>query len=252
MSRAAIAVTASTFAALSLVAGHASAGKGCTEVSDIVGQTKCSHYGDFWSRERSVPVLVETGLFRDQFAPDDRSFSAAAGKNAPTVYSFHGTDLGRSVATYGWNFRILGYATPFLYTGPEWGFGFGHASYDDFRVGAVTVDRGAGLNVFSGRFSWILGTRVPLSDYTSLRVEQLVGIGVLSLTQSASGCGNDGATYNAAHTDFVLETRGILDLWTTPWSTVSVYGGVHPLHLEDRMFGLLLAFHARPFDGGRY
>jgi hypothetical protein len=235
--------------AILLFSATAHAGRSCHEVSDIVGERNCSRYGDMWSRERTIPIVLGLGLVHGSIAPDDRHWSANFGKNQSTAYEFEGRDLGTSVGMWGPDLRIHAFAAPWLYFGTDWAILFGHGDTSPFRAGDYQVTPASGVNLVDGRFAFVTGLRTSLGSSVSLRVEALTGVEIIGLRQTATSSTNTVGTASATHVDFLLSTRFVLDFWSTPWTTFGVWMGGKPLHPNDLDFGLNLAIHGRPHDG---
>jgi hypothetical protein len=232
-----------------LVPARAHASHSCHEVSDIVGERNCSRYGDMWSRERTIPIVLGIGLVHGSLAPDDRQWSANFGKSQPTLYQFTGRDLGSSMSMWGPDLRIHAYATPWLYFGTDWAILLGHGDTRSFSASGYQISPASGVNLIDGRFAFVTGLRAPLGGGLSLRVEALTGVELMGVRQTAQPVTGNGGTASASHVDFLLSTRFALDFWTTPWTTLGVWAGTKPLHVNDLDFGLNLAIHGRPHDG---
>lgn len=244
--RASILVVSAAILALSSTARASSS---CHEVSDIVGERHCGRYGDMWSHERTVPVVLGLGFVHGSIAPDDRHWSANFGKNQSTAYEFDGRELGSSIGMWGPDLRIHAFATPWLYFGTDWAILFGHGDTTPFRAGEYQVRPASGVNLIDGRFGFVTGVRAPLGSGVSLRVEALTGVEIIGLRQSTTSSSGTLGAASASHLDLLLSTRFVLDFWTTPWTTLGVWVGEKPLHLNDLDFGLNLAIHGRPHDG---
>jgi hypothetical protein len=233
-------------AALCLVPSVAHASSSCHEVSDVVGERKCSRFGDLWAHERSLPIVLGVGFVRATIAPDDRHWTATAGKGKPTAYEFDGTALGRSFDMWGPVLNVRGYFAPWLYMGAEWTFLFGHTS-TAMTADGYRVESRDGLNALGGRFGFVFGTGTMIGHTVGIRAEALTGLELLTLSQRGDP-GTGAIAMGASHADFLLTTRMLVDLWTTPWTAITAYVGAKPLHLNDLDLGLQLSIHGRPHD----
>lgn len=238
-------------AGLVLVAPAAArAHKHCVETSDVVGERNCSRYGAGWAAERSVPIVLGLGAFHGQVSPIGRSFAGKIGKSSPTLYDYQGDETGLStVKTYGFDLRTHGFLTRSLYLGFDWAMAFAHASPQAHVADGWALAPRNGLNFFQLRVGPSLGLRIP-AGRLSLRGEIGFGLQILSMTQNARPLQSTATSAGAAtYVGGYVEPRVAVDAWTSPWSTVSVWGGVNVLHPADRSFGLAFALHGRAFDG---
>ena len=234
--------------AVVVVTTRAYAGKSCVETSDIVGYQKCSEYGSTWANERRPPLTISLGEHTMFFSPAGRTFSAKATKNGPEIYSFSGEDLGdRPLVAHGLAWQITGYAWRNVYLGIEstWAFGKNYdyaLSADGYRVSPTGL-----LDTFQFSGGLLVGARVPLGKL-SVRPEMLIGGRVVSLTQDATKDGETKRT-NAGAAAWALEPRLALDLWASPWFSLSAFGGTDVLDHRSRSFGLMFVGHLRAYDG---
>lgn len=226
-----------------LLASPARASKSCVETSDVVGEQRCSRYGDGWSSEGSLPLTLEFGLVRTTFGLGGRDFSAKFGKNGPEAYRFDGGTFASEARTYGFSLRATGFLSPFVYVGFEQSFGFGHAEGGSFQAGTYAVSTASGLNTIAAVFGVPFGVRVSLGKL-ALRGEVFGGLTILTLNQDANGARASGTWVGGA-----VEARGYLDLWLANDTTFSVMVGQDLLGHDDRRLGLVLTYHGRAYDG---
>lgn len=238
-----------TIALASIAVSARASAKGCTEVSDIVGIERCKRFGAGWSRENDVPLHLEAALVREQIAPAAHDMTASYDGRTTSQHDFTGADLGPSAGAYGADFRALAYVYRGLYLGPDWMFVAGHAASHPVSSDGYAIDRDSGLNLFAGHLGWVSGVRFALPEATSLRLEGVFGGEmILALYQVKNAAGVQQSA-GAARVELFLETRAILDLWTTPWTTVSLWAGTKPFHADEVSAGLAVGIHGRPYDG---
>ena len=91
------------------------------------------------------------------------------------------------------------------------------------------------------------GVRLPLGPL-SVRGEMLGGAEWISLQQYAS-IGQGSMTANATTVTWLLEPRVAVDLWTTPYTAVSVFGTMPGFDSRAVNGGVAFAVHLRSFDG---
>ncbi len=224
--------------------------KHCVETSDVVGERSCSRYGVGWSSEHAVPIVLGLGAFHGQVSPIGRSFAGKIGKNSPTLYDYQGGEAGlSSVSTYGFDLRTHGFLTRSLYLGFDWTMAFAHARPNAHHADGWALSPRDGVNFFQIRVGPALGLRIP-AGRLSFRGELGVGLQILSLSQNARPLQSTASSVGSAtYVGGYLEPRLAVDAWTSPWSTISLWGGVNALHPADRSFGLGFALHGRAFDG---
>jgi len=235
-------------AASTTFAVHANAGKSCVETSDIVGYQQCSEYGTNWANERRPPLTLSLGEHTMYFSPLGRNFSAKLTKNGPEAYSFDGAELGdRPLVSHGLAWQITGYAWRNVYLGVESTWAFGKSYGYSFSSNGYEVSPSGFLDTFQFAGGLLVGARVPLGKL-SVRAEMLIGGRVISLSQSAV---KDGETKKASAgaAAWALEPRLVLDLWASPWFTLSAFGGQDILDRRSHSFGLMFVGHLRAYDG---
>jgi len=91
------------------------------------------------------------------------------------------------------------------------------------------------------------GLRLPLGP-VSLRGEMLVGANWVSLSQYASNATNK-LTSTATAITALIEPRAAIDLWVTPFATVSLFGAMPSFEPSAVDAGIMLSGHFRAFDG---
>lgn len=231
-----------------LVAARPAEARGCTEKSDVVGYQTCTRFGGTWSTEGSFPVAVSLGVERLTLPLRATGVEVNWGPKANrSSLSLDGSKLVvPGLVAVGPSFRISVALFDFLYAGFGFGAAFGDTATAPFAVGAERFSAGSGLQV---QMHWdlVAGVRVPLS-WLSLRLE---AVGSL---RAASQPVVREATREDAQIDVVrgvIEPRLAVDIWTTPWLTVSTSFGVDALRPEAQSWGLSLALHGRAFDGRR-
>ncbi len=236
------------FALVSFIALPASAGKNCVEQSDVVGDRLCGRYGNGWSAERTVPLTAAFGFFTTHVEPRGRTWRAAVEKSSEGV-GVSGAAMGmRSMQTFGFDFRFVGNLSQHAYLGLDTALGFGAIESAVAPTGGWEFRDKKTLDYLHVRESLVLGGRVPLGRL-SLRVEALVGFDVASAGVEMRKGQGEWQRGSVTSIMLLLEPRVAVDLWTSPWSTVSVWAGTNFLHPNDRATGLSFAIHGRSFDG---
>jgi hypothetical protein len=227
-------------------------GKGCVEVSDIVGQQNCSRYGDAWSIERRFPVTFRFGLRYGEFSTAGTKFKESfKEKHRPkgyVGYRFPGEALGVDTlsglgADGGLAFFVVGQ----LYTGIEGGLLLGATRTATFTTGPHQLSDDSGVDVTLAHGGIPVGYRIPLGR-ASLRGEVLFGGVIAGVSQKAA---LDGETKEKSAAAFrgLIEPRIAGDIWFTQHMSFGVYAGVNMLDAGGRVLGLSLTWHNRAFDG---
>jgi len=235
-------------ALVSLTALPASAGKTCVEQSDVVGDRVCGRYGLGWSAERTVPLTAAFGFFSTYVEPRGRSWSASTEKGAEGV-GVSGAAMGmRSMQTFGFDFRFVGNLSQHAYLGLDTALAFAAIGSAVAPTGGWEFRDKKTLDFVHVRESLVLGGRVPLGRL-SLRVETLVGFDIASAGVEMRKGQGEWQRGSVTSFMFLLEPRVAVDVWMTPWSTVSVWAGTNFLHPSDRATGISFAIHGRSFDG---
>lgn len=237
------------FGALLLLPREAHAHSTCVEQSDVVGDRLCSRYGDRWSSERTFPLVLGIGMWSGHVVPANRNWSGTIGKNNPERLKVAGDGLGiRSIDDVGFDLRFHGFINKHFYTGIDWAMSFGNvhpriAPQQDF-----VFEEKRSLNWVHARIAGVVGGRLPLGPF-SARLEALVGLQVASVSVLASKNGGDPLNGSFTSVAFLLEPRLAVDVWTSPWSTITAWGGASVFFPADRTMGLSIALHGRAFDG---
>lgn len=233
----------------SLLPREARAHSSCVEQSDVTGDKVCGRYGDRWSTERTFPLVISAGFWSGHVVPAGHSWNANLGKDNPKKFGVSGNALGmRAIDDVGFDFRMHGFATKSFYIGLDWAFAFGAVKPNlEPRTDYELRDKG-GLNWIHARLATVLGGRVPLGPF-SARLEALVGVQIASLTLEGRRPGGEWVKGSVTAVGLLLEPRLAVDVWTSPWSTISVWGGGNVLFPADRTMGLSFALHGRAFDG---
>ncbi len=228
----------------------ASAHDECVEVSDVVGERKCGRYGSGWSAERGFRFVLGGGLWTSSVSPIGRDFSGKTTEKGPSEYTYAGSQLGLDrVQSFGFDMRMHGFVTPALYLGLDWSMGLGVAKPNEVKTSeGWTLTQRTGLRWMHVKVAPVIGVRIPLGRI-SLRLETLVGLEIIGLSQYAVDPSGSMKHGNASHVSFLLEPRAAVDLWTGPWSTITVWGSTNALRTSDGSVGLLFSFHATPYDG---
>ena len=160
-------------------------GRACVEVSDVVGDKKCSSYGDEWSIERKLPVTFRFGMRYADFSVGGLGFDETfKRKNRPkgySGYSYPGEALGLStVSALGVDGGVAFYVWGQLYLGIEGGFSLGSTTTGSFQTNGVALSDASGIDVVMFHGGIPIGYRVPLGR-ASIRGEFLFGGTGLSL-----------------------------------------------------------------------
>ncbi len=246
-------VAAVVLAGLS-VAPAALASHSCQEVSDIVGRQKCSHYGSLWSTEDAIPITFGVGARYLTFAPAGHVFRGTLGKKPDlTSFEYNGSSLGDvPLGAGGIGFRATGYLLPGLYVGIEYGFAMGRNERASFSAGGASFQSTPKLiDTASFGGGALAGLRLPLG-LLSARAEISLGGESVNLFQSvAKGArASDGVDVGAAA--WAIVPRAAVDLWVTPWMTVSGTYGRNLLDHGSQIASLFLTWHGRSYDGNYF
>lgn len=226
----------------------------CTEVSDIVGREKCTHYGSLWSTEDAIPITFGVGARYLAFAPADHIFAGALGKKPNlTSFEYNGSAMGESpLGSGGIGLRGTGFLLPGLYVGLEYGvtlgrneraaFSAGGASFRSTQKVVDTTTLGGGA---------LVGLRLPLGRL-SLRGELFLGGYAMTFFQAVvrGPLENDSVAVGAS--TWAIEPRAAVDLWATPWLTVSGSYGRNVVDHGSQSAALWLTWHGRSFDGSYF
>jgi hypothetical protein len=244
---------ASALVALCILFGAGEAhAKGCTEVSDVVGERRCSRYGSDWSIEHSLPLTFRFGLRWSELSPSGVSFDGVPEANQGQRYkgfSYDGGDLGVDrLRTWGFEGGFTVFIVGQLYLGAEGGFAFGSVHTRSFTAGYVSLsdDSGFDLSVLHGGLP--VGYRIPLGR-ASIRGEMLFGGVVMSVSHRMSAVDIDAHEANASAARWLIEPRIAGDVWFTQHLSAGLYAGTNLLDFGARSLGISLTMHLRAFDG---
>ncbi len=232
-------------------APHIAEARGCSEVSDIVGYSKCRRYGDGWASERETGLIFETSISYAWLDPRGRTLKGDFSKNSASGYAYPGELVGHNMSGLPWTLR-LGYAIfPWFYAGAEGEIGAASNRLPGTSANGFAIfPSSTGINSFIGGGGGYVGLRLPLS-YIAIRAETLFGARVIGVNQDTRSLG--GSTEGSATTSLatgLVEPRFFADFWIQRDVTVSLYGGFNALDVGDRIGGLMFGFHDRSYDGG--
>lgn len=235
-----------------LCARSAHASRSCVEVSDVVGERKCSRYGYDWSVEGRPAFVFRFGFRYAELSTDGMHFREAfkKGKRPPGYvgYSFDGAALGLpALTTFGPDGGVTFYLFDQLYLGVDVGLGFGSHHIAPFTAGAFELREARGVDTIVVHGGVPLGYRMPLG-LASLRPEIFFGGASASVFQNVRGPGSPGEG-SASTGRGLIETRIAADLWLTQHLSFSAYGGVNVLDGRSMAMGLTFSWHVRAFDG---
>ena len=223
----------------------------CAEVSDIVGRQKCSRYGSTWSTEESFPIAVGLNASYLSFATEGRTFKGGIKVGSKvTPLQYDGSALGKSgLGSGGIGVRITVFPHPVVYLGLEYGITLGRNQPMSFSADGATYQATSKLVDTTGLSAGgLVGLRLPLGP-VSVRGELFVGGYGVNLYQSVVTGALSNASVAMAAGVPVVEPRVAVDLWTTPWLTLSGSYGRNVLDRGSQLGALSLTFHGRGFDG---
>lgn len=238
-----------------VLTGSNARAKGCTEVSDVVGEQKCSRYGAGWSIERSFPITFRFGLRYAEFSTSGATFKEQfKKKHRPKGYrgySFSGDTLGvPRLSGIGMDGGVTLFLVGQLYSGGEVGVGFGSFHRRTFTTGKHTLSNHSGVNVTIVHGGVPIGYRIPLGR-ASLRGEMFMGFVSASVSHDvrAPTIPEAPSAASAGAVRWLVEPRVAADIWFTQHVSFGVYGGVNLVDTGGRVLGLSLTYHHRAFDG---
>ncbi|HEY8091131.1 MAG TPA: hypothetical protein VIF09_24880 [Polyangiaceae bacterium] len=236
-----------------LVAWAANAPAKCPDADTLVVGDGCKKFGEDgggllsgWSSQ--LPPIVATLSLRSiSYSPSSRDSFDGNVETSPLAYKFGGNAFGAPIRTYGIEMGLFWYPTPFTYLGPALGLGEGKYAGGPFTADALTIEPRDSLNATTTTFGGVAGLRLPLGS-VSLRGELFAGGDWLSIDQYASNATNR-LTATSSATVLLIEPRAALDLWATPFLTVSLFGAMPAFDPRATDAGLVLSGHLRAFDG---
>jgi len=244
-------VIAALFASVPAVASAANSS--CAENSDVVGERVCSRYGDRWASERLFRIVLGAGLWTGHVSPMSRNWNGTFGKENPIKFSLPGRSLGMAaIDDVGFDFRIHGYASRYAYLGFDWALAFGavRPTFDQAPHG-IEIGNAPALNYIHAKFGGVVGTRIPIGPI-SARLESVIGLELASISANARRWGQSEWTRGSfTSVNLLLEPRVGVDVWTSPWTTVTAWGGINMVYPSERSIGVSFALHGRAFDGSR-
>jgi hypothetical protein len=226
----------------------------CHEVSDTVGETKCTEYGYGWAIEKQLPLTFRFGFRYGELSTGDRTFREVVGKGRGkdyVGYRFPGGALGVPQLTAGGtDGGIAFYVWHQLYVGLEGGLMFGAMNSRNIAVPSKQIilydDTGSDITMM--HYGIPIGYRIPLGR-ASIRTEMFFGH--IEATVSHRGVNEKSEKlYRVEETSrFLIEPRIAADIWFTQHISFGAYAGVNLLDSRGRALGLSLTWHHRAFDG---
>ncbi|HEX3345110.1 MAG TPA: hypothetical protein VHS09_11090 [Polyangiaceae bacterium] len=194
------------------------------------------------------PLVLSVGLRSLSYFPSSHDRFDGSVQTSPAGYQFTGDALGDSaVRAYGAELGLDWAFSSFFYAGAAAAWGEGAWSAPSFTTGAMTIDPRATVNAHMWLTGARAGVRLPLGPL-SVRGELLGGAEWVSLQQYAS-IAQSTMTANASTVTWLLEPRLAVDLWTTPFTAVSVFAAMPGFDSRAANGGILFAVHLRSFDG---
>ena len=229
--------------------------RGCSEVSDIVGEQQCTRYGRTWGIERQFPITSFFGMRYSELSTSNTTFEEQFKKQSRPdgyhAYSYPGEALGvKSLSALGaeggFGFFLYGQ----LYMKLECALLFGTASTASFRTSSgVMLSKDDGINVMIFQGGLPIGYRIALGR-AALRGEVMVGGASTSVYHHVDAPGLP-STGSASETRLLVEPRLAADIWFSQHISFGGYFGMNVLDTDGRSrgFGLALTWHNRSFDG---
>ena len=242
--------------ALVVLAPSRAEARGCREVSDIVGEEKCTRYGGKWALEQEFGVSFDFGMRYSEISTSGSNFTEVNDKKGrPAGYQtfrYPGEALGvKSLSALGAAGGISLFLYHQLYMRFEGSLAFGSVSTASFTASnGVKLFKDDGLDVTMFQAGIIpVGYRIPLGR-AALRGEVLTGFVQTQVDHRTEAAGLPSAV-SASETRILIEPRLAGDIWFTQHISFGVYGGVNILDTDGRgrAFGITLAWHNRSFDG---
>jgi hypothetical protein len=230
--------------------GESSSGESCDEVSDVVGQQRCSRFGESWSQRARMPAMaIEAGLFTRQL---EAGFSVGGTMVHETESFAYQVATVRDRATAAGAALRVSLALPApLYVGADLELGGllsdGGADVDMGGVAAAGPIMAAHRTLYMGA-GGVAGVRGQLGR-AGLAAEVVAGVRDVALSVESQH-GDCLASETHHRTAAFAEPRVRIDVWLTPWVTVAGFAG-SDLDGDSKVVGASLAFHLRAFDHGR-
>jgi hypothetical protein len=193
-----------------------------TDSSDVVGYRRCTPYGAWGSNLRDPEVFMDLGMNVRHFAP--RGGPVAIARASDSVMA-----SGRGDEAWLFDERMGIHLNRALYLAFDFEFGDFAASESPSAT-----------------------QRVLVVD-TTLAAGAHVGVGPLALRGEIAGGVMSSALANQTDmtTEGMVEARGRVDLWLSPWFTIGGVVGASLLHDGDWMAGLYFGFHTWSYAGER-
>jgi hypothetical protein len=248
----ALAAASVLFVLLSPSLAHA---RGCREVSDIVGEQKCTRYGQTWGIERQFPLTSYFGMRYSELSTANATFDEVTKKQSRPdgyhAYSYPGEALGvKSLSGIGieGGFGLFLYGQ--LYMKFEGAVTWGTASTASFTASnGVKLSKDTGINVNLLQGGVPIGYRIPLGR-AALRGELMLGAATATVDHHVDAQGLP-TTGSASSTRFLVEPRLAGEIWFSQHISFGGYFGMNVLDTDwrSRGFGLSLTWHNRSFDG---
>ena len=192
--------------------------------TDVVGYRRCANYGAWGNNLRDPYVFVDVGMTVRHFG-----FRGGAPLSARTTTPSPTPEGGIADTAYMFNERIGFLLTPGFYIAA------------DFELGDVAPRDTASPN----------GHTVVVDGLASLGLRGGLGPFVLR-GEIAGGVMAGSSTSRDLPTEGMLEARGRVDFWLSPWFTVGGAIGSSLVHEGDWMTGVYLGFHTWAFGGDRW
>jgi hypothetical protein len=209
-------------ATLTLSSVVSARGRYCTEQSDVVGEERCSTFGDSWSVERRPAFTSSIDVRFASFDPNGLTFTYKKNRRPP----FSGSALSvLSLDSYGLGFGFMYTIAESLYLQNDYGF----------TANSATLPSGERDVLFMSDMTAGPGLRARVR-HISLRLEADLGFTVAAIGKASAARG-------------VVRPTGGIDVWLSPYATIGAFGGVNVLAWRERIFGVVLTYHARSLDG---
>jgi hypothetical protein len=191
--------------------------------TDVLGYRTCPHYGTWGQNLRDPDVFVQLGVNLRYFALPASHPGLSARTSMPSPMS-SAARRGRA-EMFDERFGYL--LAPGFYTAFDFELGsFGGLLTDDTPELHAVID---GLVSFGARGS--LGPFAPAAEISMGAMEAAF------------------PTDHDAHGAFVLEARGRLDLWITPWLTLGGSIGTSLIDRGQQQLGFYIGVHSWSFAG---
>jgi hypothetical protein len=229
--------------------------RGCTEVSDIVGEQRCTRYGRSWALERQFPITSFFGMRYSELSTSNTTFTEQLKKQSRPdgyhAYSYPGEALGvKSLSGLGIEGGFGAFLYGQLYMKAEGAVTLGTAPLASFRASnGVHLAKDDGINVMIFHGGLPIGYRVPLGR-AAVRGEVMMGVATTNVDHrvDAPGLPSSGS---ASQTRFLVEPRLAADIWFSQHISFGGYFGMNVLDTDGRSrgFGFALTWHNRSFDG---